>query len=170
MAISTKDIIRFWSKVKIGSDDECWLWQSHIKPNGYGGFWLRNMDYNAPRIAYCIANTTDLPEIKGLFVLHSCDVRPCVNPKHLRLGTPQENIKDREERKRHPHADKGENSSRAKLKMKDIQEICRLRKIGFTQQSIAIAFGVTQSQVSRIVYGKNWAHLAKSTECVKVLE
>lgn len=42
------------------------------------------------------------PISEGLWVLHSCDIRCCVNPYHLRLGTAADNAKDCAERWRNP--------------------------------------------------------------------
>lgn len=40
------------------------------------------------------------PIQKGFFVCHKCDVPTCVNPKHLYLGSPSDNQKDRWDKKR----------------------------------------------------------------------
>jgi hypothetical protein len=168
MVISQKDITRFWAKVDIRGEDECWLWKFGKFPSGYGQFWIRNTSVYASRIAYCIENSLDPFEIEE-WVLHSCDVRPCCNPKHLRGGTPKENSCDREIRNR-SNRSFGEEAPRSKLTETEIQKICELRKEGYTQWSIGSLFKVSQAQISRIINHKNWKHLAKLQGCDKLMK
>lgn len=88
---------RFWAKVD-RRDGGCWAWTGYSLPyDGRGKFGLKGYAVFAPRVAWAIANGR---EPNGL-VLHSCDNPNCVNPAHLRVGTFQENIRDRDERGRH---------------------------------------------------------------------
>lgn len=123
-----------WSSKKV-SDDEyrqriaklyridasgCWLWTSRFQAWGYGYFSYRG-DNAAHRVMYRL---TKGPIPKGMRICHTCDVRACVNPDHLWLGTQQENIKDCSEKKRHTngaktHCPRGHEYNAENMKLTD---------------------------------------------------
>jgi len=95
MKPSETDIKNFWKKVK--KTPGCWLWTaSLVSKNGYGKFHFKltgktYRNISAHRASYTI-NTGPIPD--KLFVLHRCDVKHCVRPDHLFLGTQQDNVRD----------------------------------------------------------------------------
>lgn len=88
--MNNSDIKRFWEKVDVRSEDECWLWKASIN-DGYGYFWTGYKMEMAHRTSWRLHNGP-IPEDK--FVLHKCDNRPCINPGHLYLGTKSDNMRD----------------------------------------------------------------------------
>jgi len=75
----------------------CWNWTRHVGKNGYA--WFRQDGHgHAHRWAYARFCGPIPP---GLWVLHSCDNRRCVNPAHLFLGTNGDNIRDMVAKGRH---------------------------------------------------------------------
>jgi HNH endonuclease len=87
---------RFLCSFKINKETACWEWLK-VGSGGYGGIDFEGKTIAASRASWMFHNG----EIKDdLFVLHRCDNRRCVNPKHLYLGDKKQNRKDFMER--HP--------------------------------------------------------------------
>src|ERR1700729_2146380 len=80
---------------KTSSPHGCWLWRGGVV-NTYGQCRYKNKRMYAHRLSWEY-HIEPIPE--GLCVLHDCpggDNPLCVNPKHLWLGTTQDNTKDRD--------------------------------------------------------------------------
>ena len=75
----------------IDPETGCLLWMASRTTNGYGLVrWHRRL-WLTHRAAW-MARHGPIPP--GLSVLHRCDIRPCLNPDHLFLGTQKDNIAD----------------------------------------------------------------------------
>ncbi len=84
-------IDRFWSKVRVRGEKECWPWLKGKDGCGYGHFKYKNRNYKAHIVSFAI-NIGIWPT--GLIIRHSCNNPPCVNPAHLIDGTNKENTQD----------------------------------------------------------------------------
>lgn len=149
-----RNLHRFYSYVR--QEGTCWIWTgSFYTQDGqptYGQIWLDGRRVSAHRASYLL-HKGPIPD--GKDVLHSCDVKACVNPLHLRPGTHAENLAEAAER--HGNwARYGENHGRAKLTQVQVDAIREARARGAKQSALAAQYGVSQVAISKIVRGLAW--------------
>jgi hypothetical protein len=89
-----------------------------------------------------------------MFLLHKCDNRGCVNPNHLRLGTHQDNMRDRCAKGR---TLRGERAAAAKLSYADVDRIRESTLFGAKAPMLARAHGVTKESIRNIIRRITWA-------------
>lgn len=130
---------------------QCWLWEGHIGTRGYGDMNHNNRRYLAHRLSYEL-HIAPIPA--GMFVCHKCDTPACVNPDHLFLGTPADNMSDKVAKGRQP---KGSGVKTSKLTESDVRLI-RIDKRGST--AIARALGVSKSTIDFVRSRRTWGHVA----------
>lgn len=90
-------------------------------------------------------------------VLHHCDVRACIEPLHLFLGSHLVNMQDMAQKGRRASF-RGERNGRSRVCGTEVQAIRSIYGAKMaTQKELGALFGIHQTQVSNIVRGKQWA-------------
>lgn len=147
---------RFWSKVSIRSEAECWPWRGCTAPNGYGHFNLgRHRLVTAHRLAY---ELTYGPLPSGAVVCHRCDNRACCNPHHLFAGDQRDNVRDMLAKGRDRLV--GSRNTGAILTEDLVREIRAEYETGrVTQEQLAARHNVTAACIHKVVARKNWRHV-----------
>jgi hypothetical protein len=148
------DIARFWSRVAIAGQAECWLWQGGGRRNGYGAIKIGGRMYSTHRIAYELKHGTTPP--RTMFVMHTCDIKKCVNPGHLVLGTSLDNVRDRDSKGRQS---RGEAHYKTKLTNSDIEMIRSERSNGVPREVFVKMFNLSLTSITRITSGEDWKHI-----------
>lgn len=84
---------RFWEKVDVRGEDECWEWRAARDRQGYGLIGLPHSGklVYAHRLSWELENGPIPP---GFCICHVCDWPSCVNVKHLFLGSRTDNMQD----------------------------------------------------------------------------
>jgi len=141
---------RFMAKVSPEPNSGCWLWMGSCDWGGRAKF--RSPDSTVAAHAAYTLFCGIIPD--GVQVLHRCDMPACVNPDHLFLGTLQDNMADRNAKKRHAH---GERHGKAKLTEADVRAIR-----ASTENDVVLAkrYGRGVSTIHAARSGRHyWKHL-----------
>lgn len=85
---------RFGEKIDFGEQDECWEWIGARHPRGYGQIRIDYELYYAHRVSWAIRWGVVDPKTIRMVIRHTCNHEPCVNWRHLKIGTQQLNIRD----------------------------------------------------------------------------
>lgn len=126
----------------------CLVWMGPIsKRTGYGHMVIKARPFMPHRVAWEVANG---PIPSGMFVLHRCDIRTCINPEHLFLGTHKENMRDMQRKQR---SASGERNGAAKLTPSEIAEI---RGSLLSNKRLAAYYGVSPAAIHNIKTMKSW--------------
>ncbi len=147
---------RLLGQVEADTNGGCWLWRGALnRPGwtGYGVTWEKRRPLLAHRAAW-LAWRGPIPP--GRWVLHRCDVRQCVNPDHLFLGTRADNQADMVAKGRHLY---GERNTEAKLTEASVKAIKAGLRAGCRYNDLAALHGVAMSTISMISSGRRWAHV-----------
>lgn len=89
-----------WARLLVKTTEvgECLIWTGSVKPVGYGQIRHGAKTLYTHRVSWEL-HFGPVPE--GMCVLHHCDVRRCVRPEHLFLGTKADNTADMMAKGRH---------------------------------------------------------------------
>lgn len=145
---------RLMEIIDAANTDACVPPPGHPHPTtGYGYVWLNGRSVDAHVVACTFTHgARPSPELEAA---HSCGARFCVNPRHLRWATSQENQRDRDLHGTRC-AQYGEDAARAKLTWASVAKIRELLETGLPQHAIAQQFGVSQMAISAINTGRTW--------------
>lgn len=139
---STKCKLLYYIKIENG----CWIWQGSIAGD-YGKIREKDKHYSTHRMSYTLFKG-EVPKDK--WVCHSCDVPLCINPEHLFLGSPSDNMRDAINKNRVPHFF-GEKNHFSKFTNDQTQEMRKLKNEGFTYKRLSKIFNCSVTHLVNIL-------------------
>lgn len=146
----------FWRKVR-KNEAGCWIWVGDHDAYGYGRLMRAKRWLKAHRVAWELV-FGGIPA--AMSVCHHCDVRDCVRPDHLFLGTNADNLADmRAKGRERTNPLRGESCHQSKLSEDDVREIRISYLRGKTQVALARRYKVEQGTISKVIRRASWKHV-----------
>lgn len=149
---ATSPAARLAARSEPDTNGGCLLWAGPINERGYGQIGVSGGKWRVHRLAWALANG-DIP--LGMHVLHRCDVRTCVNPLHLFLGSNADNVADMVNKGRN-RACAGAQNGQSKLTYEIVRSVWARINAHESCASIARDVGVSRTAVSNIKVGRTW--------------
>ncbi len=150
---------RLLSHIVVDPTTGCWLWTAYVnEKTGYGKFRIgtnaKDQQMEAHRASYQVF-IGQIPD--EMCVLHRCDVRHCVRPDHLFLGTNYDNTHDMIAKDRHA---RGRRQPHAKLTDADV---IKIRADSRKHRLIANDYNISRSVITLIKLGRGWRHVQQAS-------
>lgn len=148
--------LKFIQDVINSQTDECQLWTFGKDRDGYGQVWDGKQRKGfLTHIYVCLLVYGDRPTDKHQ-VAHSCGVRSCINPRHLRWATKLENESDKI---LHGTRARGIKHGKAKLNENDVINIRKRISNGEIQAELGRLYQISPSTVRDIKSRKIWSFI-----------
>jgi hypothetical protein len=132
-------------------DTGCWMWRGAHIPAGYGSLKFGGTNQLAHRVSWQV-HRGPIPD--GIYVLHKCDVKGCVNPSHLFLGTASDNVKDLFQKGLASRV--GVLNPRVLIREEDVSDIRASTK---STKELATEYGVSYFGIWNIRKRRTWRHV-----------
>ena len=154
--LSIEERIRIGTQPK--NENGCMLFTGRRDSHGYGQVKNHGKAVLVHRWVY---ERERGPIPAGRLICHTCDIRNCVNPEHLYIGTDADNAADKVARGRTGDRPRGFAHKRpmAKLTEQQVREIKSLLSRGYRQCDIATDYRVSRQIISDIALRKTWFHI-----------
>lgn len=133
------------------AESGCWEWIGETN-HGYGILKFRGKKERAHRASFRLHKGADPG---SLLVCHTCDNKRCVNPKHLYIGTVQDNCNDAVAR---GLTKRNDDHHKSKLTPEAIDLIRATPNEYGSGVRLAQRFGVSPAAISYVRKGINWKH------------
>jgi hypothetical protein len=153
--------LRKWTKERFinfvtllpATESDCKIWPFYTRPNGYAYTTFQLEPWGVHRLSYWLHSGV---EPQNYNVCHVCDIRNCINPNHLFLGTTEDNMQDAYKKNR---TQKGEKNAASILTAADVIRMRRVIDLKEkTYKELAEEHGVSYACVWDAV-NRSWKHI-----------
>ena len=120
---------------------------SHYKPSKVGYPKINGSTY----VHRFICSIIKGPIPEGMYVIHSCDNKRCIHPKHISIGTPLDNNLDKIGKGRQGNVGGGKPRM---FSLEQQEDMIKLHKQGYSQREIASVYAIDQALIWRYINGR----------------